>query len=504
MMNTRKACWTCKDRKVLCDRGAPTCGNCARAQRECQGYGLRLSWPRDNDKRRAITGKPSVDAAHGSQRETHHRLFVNATGWDIELYRYLALQRLARPPRLIQPTPDLWRPPRRKVEDVDLIQYFHDVAHRSLGTFAPTPSHIRDLLLCMALANRTVPAQALLYAIFAVSSLHRSGFHQEALQFKVLALNGLSTSAKAGSLGSAEAALHVATCMLLCIFEIWVPTESSGEWFCYVRGAMDIIHGSHLEQKSDESDIRDLLDWVYYHNVLAQFAMHHWRHKSVAVDVKDADHPEPQGVRYSALAKDTPALHSSNPALAILDLLSEACNTLLDPRDCKSRDQEYIDRIRRLECRIESLPAGPLPSLAPDRPSPDTSMSAEVYRMATLIYLKRASQSPLEPSSEKLDSLVNTAFALFGMPVESCCCHHYFPMLILGCEARTDEQRVAVLNLIESTERRTHVRSMKRLAAGIQSIWVQQDLHSDSDLVVNYLAMMNAIVSSNDTLPSFV
>lgn len=72
----------------------------------------------------------------------------------------------------------------------------------------------------MALAHDTASGRALFYALLAVSSLRRSGLHLEAIQFKVAALHALSASTKAGALSSAEAAQHVATCMLLGTFEV--------------------------------------------------------------------------------------------------------------------------------------------------------------------------------------------------------------------------------------------------------------------------------------------
>jgi hypothetical protein len=72
----------------------------------------------------------------------------------------------------------------------------------------------------MALTQDTGSAHAILHALLAFSSLHRSGRSQETLQFKVTALQALSASSKQAAQGSADAAQHVATCMLLCAFEV--------------------------------------------------------------------------------------------------------------------------------------------------------------------------------------------------------------------------------------------------------------------------------------------
>ena len=77
-------------------------------------------------------------------------------------------------------------------------------------------------------------------------------------------------------------------------------------------------------------------------------------------------------------------------------------------------------------------------------------------------------------------------------------------MFILACETRADERRTAMLNLIDWIERNAKIRGMERLRHTIQSIWLQQDLYADSDLLVNYLGMMSSVISSSNVPFSFV
>lgn len=187
---------------------------------------------------------------------------------------------------------------------------------------------------------------------------------------------------------------------------------------------------------------------------------------------------------------------SPNPTYAILNLLSEICDTLLDPLDPRSRNKEYHDHLRALEGRIENVPI----KSASARSTSDDTLGVELYQMATRIYLVRASQSPWEPP-RRLDSLIDAAFA---GPVKWCNCVHFFPLLILACEARRDEQRVAIINLIERTQRDARIRSIQWVKNAIQSIWMQQDLNTDSELLENYVGIMSAVISSSNTVPSFV
>lgn len=96
----------------------------------------------------------------------------------------------------------------------------HEAAYLSLVTFSPTTSQIRDVLLRMALSNDTLSGQALFYALVAFSSLRRSGPNQDALKFKIAALNTLSATVDRAIEEPIEAVHHVATCMLLCVFEV--------------------------------------------------------------------------------------------------------------------------------------------------------------------------------------------------------------------------------------------------------------------------------------------
>lgn len=184
-----------------------------------------------------------------------------------------------------------------------------------------------------------------------------------------------------------------------------------------------------------------------------------------------------------------------NPTSAILNLLSEISDTLIDPRDPRSTNSEYQDHLRDIERRIKDIPVKP-GSVDLD---PDARFAVELYQMATRIYLVRASQSPWEPAAN-LDPLIDAAFS---GPAQYCNCEHFFPLLILACEAHKDEQRVAIINLIERTQRDARIRSVQGVKDTIQSIWVQQDLHKDDDVLVDYLGIMSAVISSSNSVPSF-
>lgn len=279
---------------------------------------------------------------------------------------------------------------------------------------------------------------------------------------------------------------------------------------------MDIVRTTCLKNRWHESDIGHLLDWVYYHDALSRFPLRHWQHESLARDVSETKDFHFRGTTYSDLTKYRPvrsnytstladavfantlpqALSSPNPTYAILNLLSESCDALIDPRDPASRSGEYRDSLDLLKRRIGNV------HLRQDSSSlnPHETLGVEVWQTATQVYLARASQSPGEEPAN-LESLIDMAFE---GPIRTCACPHFFPLFILACEAQSDDRRASILSLIGRTEDIPGLRSKVWLRHMIQSIWVHQDLHADGDLLVNYVGAMRAVINMNDTIPSFV
>ncbi|CUM67142.1 uncharacterized protein PRCAT00004833001 [Priceomyces carsonii] len=48
----RTGCWTCKKRHRKCDEAKPSCNNCIKTNRPCEGYDLRLSFDVDDNRKR--------------------------------------------------------------------------------------------------------------------------------------------------------------------------------------------------------------------------------------------------------------------------------------------------------------------------------------------------------------------------------------------------------------------------------------------------------------------
>ncbi|KEY74967.1 hypothetical protein S7711_01316 [Stachybotrys chartarum IBT 7711] len=260
----------------------------------------------------------------------------------------------------------------------------------------------------MALTHEDTPAGlALFSAILAFSSLHRDGLQQDAIQFKISALQFLSASTTAGPLPLPEAAKHAAASMVLAAFE---------------------------------------------------------------------------------------ELPSPNPSHAILNLLSEICDTGVAPWDPMMRNDNRHDSLIALQEKVKNVAINSVGEL-----DPDTLLGSRIWQIATRLYLARASQSRWG-ASDDLEIEINREF---GRITEFSTCRHFFPLFILAWEAQTDERRAAIIGLIDRTERSPRMGNLKQLRHVIQSIWVQQDLHVDTDLLLNYLGIIRVVVGSTSTHISF-
>ncbi|KAI1747826.1 fungal-specific transcription factor domain-containing protein [Xylaria castorea] len=500
-----RGCWTCKDRRVRCDLGFPSCANCARVQQVCQGYGVRLSWPKDGDtKRSMLSGKP------GSLIKTptcNNIELVHTSAFDMEMYYYLVGLRSSRadnegvphPAKLILPCPLRSMPATLNAEELELLQYFRSTAFSTLATFSLDLTDLRDLLIRLALLDYTIPSRAVLHALLALSSLIRDGFQLQAAQHKTAAVGALRASARNGINSTTDAAQHVATNMLLCSFEIYMGTESHGHWPFYLIGARDISKTTGLDAQIYKSDIRELILWTYYHDVLARFSLLHWRRESVLSFLAKELGAEP-GWQRDLCGFVTKLKVNVGPLPSILrhlgDVIDAFCGSTQSPAAIIAFQKEIHDA----EQGVINVPESHMPPASSTEEGPDRMAAlTEIYRTAVLVYVARICMSKLGESRD-LGPLLDRGFAQIEQMQT---CERLFPIFILGCEANTDERRIMILNLLRRTGN-AQVRSLECIRRGLDSVWIQDDLHADEDMTLDYMDKLNVVVSSSHTLPTFV
>lgn len=171
-----------------------------------------------------------------------------------------------------------------------------------------------------------------------------------------------------------------------------------------------------------------------------------------------------------------------------------------EPTDPLYHSNEYKDSLRCLENRITNIVPSALDGISDTVPGVNRAWVAtiELFKIAALIYLKRASRN-FSGTSLQIETTVERAYVLLN-DLETC--DMVFPLLIIGCEARTDKQRMTILEHIQRAMKTSSLRSLHGLRNILQQIWVQDDLAVDYKL--DYLQTLDAVITSYQIMPSFV
>ncbi|KAI5868244.1 fungal-specific transcription factor domain-containing protein [Durotheca rogersii] len=503
MKASGKRCGTCIDRKVRCDRGLPACSTCLRSNRVCQGYNLRLSWPRGNDKKRLILGPDPEKGRKSRPRSTRRARWVHATSWDVGVFYHLAgLDRdvsVAAFKLRLRPALSTTLLLGMTGGERDLLHFFEGAVSQILTTFSEQP--LGSILMRIALSSDSPSCIAVRKSMLALSTLLRHGLSWQSERLKLCAIRALMASAEDG-ITLTNAAQHVAAGMLLCIFEIHTNSSASNQWLTCVAGATNAIANLTFDPFGQDPDLSALLDWAYYHEVLSEFSLRHWR--------PEAWSSERVLLRCSSLSTTHPVpclrLQRRNDTLR---LLSEACAIVQSPSDPRSKCSKYISRICDMQRRLEQGPTSNCPS---DTRTPaagslavsvgDTNSSAvtnRLCRIATLIYLIRASGIASDDACDVADHIGAGLSLLRSLPY----CKQPFPLLIIGFEAKSDEDRMIILDLVARTEKNPAARSMECARTLLHAIWSQSDLIDEGEGVVEYLDMMTGVISLGGVLPPF-
>jgi Fungal specific transcription factor domain len=378
-------------------------------------------------------------------------------------------------------------------------------------------ARIRGLLIQMALLDDTPSSKAVLQSILALTSLYRDGQQEHAAKLKLSALHALMESPER-HLSPRGGIQHIAAGILLCSFEVSIYASvhlcialtcllqmfrKDSSWVGHLCGAKEVITALQGQSHVPGSDFSIILGWVYYFDVLARFSLRHWRINMLQqAAVKNNWPPSACAMQFviarTSLAREITDISSHSHQ--VIRLLSEVCNTILYPWGSQYYDDEYRQYLGGLESRLTKSISltGPEIGAAPQGVIEEVSPVLELFRLATLVYLERASKN-FSGQSSKLDQWTEDAFTIL---TQLNVCQYPFPLFIFGCEARTDSRRIGILDLISKTEEHLHLRNVQEVGELIQSVWVQEDLEVNGE--VGFIRMLNLVLSSSDVVPGFV
>lgn len=169
------------------------------------------------------------------------------------------------------------------------------------------------------------------------------------------------------------------------------------------------------------------------------------------------------------------------------------------PSDPRYETKAHRSHLQILDWKLRNLEKKvPDNNASADTTHPAFDLVVELYRLSTLIYLRRASAGIL-PLDQKFTTWVGQAFELLGqLPA----CQWPFPLLIFGCEAESDRQRMVVLEVMDRTIENMQYRNIATVKRVIETVWVQKDLYTED---MNYVRKLGVILSStHKSVPAFI
>ncbi|KAL4875385.1 fungal-specific transcription factor domain-containing protein [Aspergillus karnatakaensis] len=470
------------------------CTSCPRPNRKHQEYGLRLSWPRSDDRRRAVV----CNSAPPSPGQVSNARFIHTSHWDIELHYRLTGSPLVRNVSLLS-VPVSWSPSKLQALDSDLLQYFSCVASKSLATFGHDAPSLANILIHLALqADTTTTSTAVLHALLAFSSLHRYGLQAQSLELKVAALGSLAKGLAGASLGAMASIQHIATEMLLCAYEIHQSSCTAGQWTFHLGGAMTMLHAFSVSQLYEEfgADFAVLLDWVHYHSVLAKFA--------ILLRKREGALERLPSFRNDFFTSELSSLPL--PVYSLLSLLSQVCDAVSSARRANGHPttvtsmDDHKSFLEILDWRIRSLSMPDVPDTS-HHPPDEFNQLLQLYQLAILIFFNRCFPSLLDQPL-RTQQHIGKGFSVLSLLSS---CRQQFPIYVIGCEAQTDEQRAVVLDAISRTEKSsTHSQSLNYCRRILEAIWAQDDLAGGKSLRLSYCERMTSVMSQCSIVPIFV
>lgn len=183
----------------------------------------------------------------------------------------------------------------------------------------------------------------------------------------------------------------------------------------------------------------------------------------------------------------------------VLESIAKICELLLDRNDLTCNSSERIEVLNRLERRLVHAKQYVNQEDEPETSSQNESIKkvAELYRLAGLIYLYRAGKG----FSSNKSNVRMAVEAGLEIAASLKTCTRAFPIVVLGCEARCDNDRLVILELLRRTQDRRKISNIVTAQRFIEASWAQDDLHTEEEL--DYVRKFDAIMSRSKYLPSF-
>lgn len=184
-------------------------------------------------------------------------------------------------------------------------------------------------------------------------------------------------------------------------------------------------------------------------------------------------------------------------SLELLDLLCQAIDAVYEPGEPDYQSESHLKLVRSLEIRLKYLQQRQSTVVPLDGPeTTQGTIVAELFRLATLIYLLRMAKGEPE-SSKSVTTVVEQAYEVLS---QLDYCERPWPLFVIALEARSEEHRMSMLRVLEKSLKRRPLGPMTLVNKMIPDAWTQQDLRNSS---IDPFTLYGMIISRHRVPPCF-
>ncbi|KIW09942.1 hypothetical protein PV08_11718 [Exophiala spinifera] len=372
-----------------------------------------------------------------------------------------------------------------------LLGFFNESRSLILG---PTDEEaLAQFILRVAFSDASDATNPVLQGVLALASLQMHGSLQS-FRYKHLVIS----SVKGSSNWFDEKTLlrNLMATMLLYHYELSLESNSKGRWVNYLCTVKKIINTSPAIHKLLRHEYSVFLDWIYYHEVLAEFTVRHWKVPY-------------EGCGWAPMARSLSIVEKSSSKaednigcpIDVLQLLVHTCRQAIVTKTSEIEDVNgEIEDTNVLEHNISMIVGDYGPVHVESASSPDrNSMISDLHRIACLIYVNRVVHC-VSGTEFRHRRLVREGILLL---TKMQTCQNAWPLFIVACEAVGDDQRLAIMDVFERSrqDRRRRSSHVHFIQHTVEAVWNQHDLNTENH--VDYLTIFNAVVGGLPFIPPF-
>lgn len=126
------------------------------------------------------------------------------------------------------------------------------------------------------------------------------------------------------------------------------------------------------------------------------------------------------------------------------------------------------------------------------------TLTAEFYRVATLLYLYQVASSQAVPEKD-IQLLVNKGFQLVE---QMGICTSPWPLFIVACNVTSDVERLKIFAILDAMNQKRRIGNYQIIKGLIQTLWKQQDL-AVNEKAPRKIDWRN-LIDPNSCIPSFI